>query len=236
MQRILAFGDSFIVGDLDDFGPDDVNYNPKFPPTHGMRYEERLEYLKYNISFVSIIAQRLNKELLNFASRGSSNFNQLDQLIFFISSGNLKPDDIIMFGITTTYRDRFSLQPMVKNTPLHPTTLDLIYVLSVLDSISKKYEVPIIKFNLFDNPLIELPISFNFDFSFKNYLGWDLKANTLSDIINDTWGDSITKKYSFHTQMKIKEGYEQFWTWNRHPSVEGHKKLANWFLNNVDLK
>ena len=170
MSRIIAFGDSFVVGDLDDFGKNDVNYNPKFPPSHNMGYEERLEYLKYNISFVSIIAQKLNKELLNLASRGSSNFNQLDQLLFFISSGNLKPNDMIMFGITTTYRDRFSLQPTIKNTPVHLTTLDLIYVLSILDSISKKYAVPIIKFNLFDNPTIGLPNSFDFDFCFENYL------------------------------------------------------------------
>lgn len=235
MSRIIAFGDSFVVGDLDDFGKNDVNYNPKFPPSHNMGYEERLEYLKYNISFVSIIAQKLNKELLNLASRGSSNFNQLDQLLFFISSGNLKPNDMIMFGITTTYRDRFSLQPTIKNTPVHLTTLDLIYVLSILDSISKKYAVPIIKFNLFDNPTIGLPNSFDFDFCFENYIGWDLKANTLTDIINDTWGDSVDKKYPFHTQMKVKEDYEQFWTWNRHPSIEGHKKLADWFLKNIDI-
>lgn len=235
MTRIIAFGDSFVVGDLDDFGPTDVNYNPKFPSTHNMGYEERLEHLKYNVSFVSIIAQQLNKGLLNLASRGSSNFNQIDQLIFFISSGNLKPDDMIMFGITTTYRDRFSLQPNVKNTPLHPTILDLIYILSVLDTISKKYSVPIIKFNLFDNPLIGLANSFNFDFCFDNYVGWDLKANTLTDIINDTWGNDINQKYPFHTEVKVNKEYEQFWTWNRHPSIEGHKKIANWFLNNVSL-
>jgi hypothetical protein len=233
MSRLIAFGDSFVVGDLDDFGPTDGNYNPKFPPTHGMTPGEREKYLKYNVSFVSIIAKELDRELAIMAVRGCSNYAQLDQLIFFISRGELKPDDIIMFGMTTTCRDRAMRHPCTDVAWDKFLVLDLVYILSTLDSMSKKYSVPIYKFNLFDNPLVGQPFSFNFDFYFDNYIGWDLKANTLTDILNDTWGHNISDRYPYHTHMTVKEEYEQFWTWNRHPSEEGHKKIARWFLKEV---
>jgi len=233
MSRILAFGDSFVVGDQDDYGPNDVNYNPKIPTTHSMGPNEREQYLKYNVSFAALIAKQLGKELLNFAVRGTSNFSQIDQLLLFIGNGKLQQDDLILFGISTTVRDRSIIYPSTDLEWDKFSVLDLVYILSTLDSISKKYSVPIIKFNLFDNPLVGQSFNFDFDFAYDNYIGWDVKANTLSDVINDTWAMPINERHPYHTHMMVKPDYEQYWTWNRHPSIEGHKKLADWFLKQV---
>ena len=238
MSRLIAFGDSFVVGDLDDFGPTDAPYyNPDFPPTHGMSFNDRLEYLKYNVSFASIIAKALDLELVNLAVRGSSNYAQLDILLEFVSDNKLQPDDIIFFGITTTIRDRRRVdgKPMWVKQNDGIEEHDLFIVLSVLDSLSKKYSVPIIKLNLFDNPLISNPCNLNF--KFDNYLGWDLKSNTMSDIINDTWGQPTEIRALDYIKIqfrpRVKKAYEYLWTWNRHPSIEGHKKVADWLMNNV---
>ena len=242
MKRILAFGDSFVFGDQDDFGPGDCNYDPKYH-THGMSDFEREIYLKNHVSFVALLAKELNCSLVNSAQRGSGNYPQLDHLLEFIEEKKLDSGDVILFGITTTARDRID-QP---NPPLPPSyhrifnkefavkgyvdRFDLFYILSTLDVISKMYNVPIIKFNLFDNPLCD-PLK-NINFKFDNYLGWDLKANTLINILNDDWGTDIGRPV-FHTDIQPKPDYEKFYTWNRHPSELGHRKIANWFLENIN--
>ena len=89
MKRILAFGDSFVVGDQDDFGPQDFNYNPEYPPTHNMSYDDRFEYLKNHVSFVALLAKEFDCSLINFAERGCGNYVQLDKLLAFIEEGKL---------------------------------------------------------------------------------------------------------------------------------------------------
>ena len=76
-------------------------------------------------------------------------------------------------------------------------------------------------------------VKFILKFNFENYIGYNLKANTLVDILNDEWGLDISK-HVYHTNIKPKLGYEEFYTWNRHPSELGHKKIADWFILNTD--
>ena len=244
MKRILAFGDSFVVGDLDDFGPNDPakNHNPQFPPTHGMNYDTRLKYVMNNVSFVSLIAKDFNCPLINLAGRGSGNYQQLDNLLEFIEEKGIQPGDVILFGITSTIRDRID-QPNPPPPNRHSIfnkhiavkgyvdRFDLFYILSTLDVVSRTYNVPIIKFNIFDNAVYD-PLK-NIKFNFDNYLGQGLKANTLINILNDDWGQDIPRPV-FHTSIKPKADYEQYYTWNRHPSELGHRKIADWFLKNVD--
>ena len=48
------------------------------------------------------------------------------------------------------------------------------------------------------------------------------------------WGSSSFIKDVYHTEIKVPIGYEHLYTWNRHPSIEGHKKIADWFFNIID--
>ena len=57
MTTLHAFGDSFIVGDQDDF----LHEVPDAP--HQMDWDERLEYLKTQVSFVSILADHYGYKL-----------------------------------------------------------------------------------------------------------------------------------------------------------------------------
>jgi hypothetical protein len=239
MKRILAFGDSFVVGDQDDFGPQDFNYNPEYPPTHNMSYDDRLEYLKNHVSFVALLAKEFNCALINFAERGCGNYVQLDKLLEFIEEGRLEQGDLILFGITSTLRDRNSVPSVDGNYPIavgemknkgYVDRFDLFYILSALDAISKRCNVSIIKFNLFDNPMCNS--SSNLNFNFENFIGFNLNANTLVNILNDDWGADISRPV-YHTQIKPGSNYKQYYTWNKHPSVLGHKKIAEWFLKNI---
>jgi hypothetical protein len=246
IKRLLAFGDSFVLGELDDFGPGDINYNADFPPNHNMGYYERIEYLKYNISFASLIARYFKYEFINYAYRGSSNYLQLDRLMNLIHKNELYPTDVILFGITTTVRDRISIIPQDWNPKSYINLIDpnmicrswkciehndLFFILSTLDTISKQYNVPIIKFHLFDNN-----INKNILYPHDNFLGWGFENNTLLDILDDTWCCEVGRPSVHHSKIKPKSGYEQFYTWNGHPSELGHKKLARWFIDNNILK
>jgi len=241
MKRILAFGDSFVFGDLDDFGPGDCNYNPEFH-THGMSNWDREVYVKNNVSFVALLAKEFGCNLENMAQRGSGNYQQLDSLLEFIEEKSIQSGDVILFGITSTIRDRID-QP---NPPLpnrhsifnkhiavkgYVNRFDLFYILSTLDVISRTYNVPILKFNIFDNAVYD-PLK-NIKFNFDNYLGQGLKANTLINILNNDWGQDIARPV-FHTAIKPKADYEKYYTWNRHPSELGHQKIADWFLKNIN--
>jgi hypothetical protein len=249
MNRILAFGDSFVVGDQDDFLPPDCNYNPKYPPQHNMNYDQRVEYLKSNISFASLIAKELGYDYINFAQRGLGNFVQLDILLSFIKSGQLEKTDIILFGLTTNGRDRISLMfdsydkkstevRIIDSNLKEPENWDTIeefdyfYIISILDMISKKYKIPVIKFNLFSNTLCN--VTGCLDYHSDNFIGLGLSNNTLIDVLNDTWGLLNKDKHVYHTELIIPKGYEKFYTWNKHPSIEGHKKISTWFLDIID--
>lgn len=248
MTKLFAFGDSFVVGDLDDFGENDCNYNPNYPPQHNMGYDERLNYLKYNVSFASLLAKHFNLEFENLAERGSSNYLQLDRFSLLISKGKIKPNDIVLFGITHSSRDRLSLIEH-QNSPevgtlgvifheirTDPEKLymiehfDFFYILSVLESFKKKYRVNILAFNLFYNTVHS---GESLDYEFNFLLGSEYKNNTLVDLINDTWGSNLIKNNTYHTHMDIPKGYESFYTWNKHPSELGHKKIKEWFVRHI---
>ena len=248
-MKIHAFGDSFVVGDQDDFLDDE---NTTLAQTHGMNFGERIKFLKYNVSFVALIAKELNIELINYAERGSGNFPQLDKLWVACNNNQVNPGDTVLFGMTTTTRDRIGCSSIEKTTSKnygeflvdrqlinshnHGTIgiIDQFYILSVLEKISKLFKLRIIKFNLFDNPSDYTDMN-NINFAgFADFVGADVKGNTLIDIINDTWGDGIKNPY--HDQLVIKQGYDQYYTSKKHPSVLGHQKIANWFIKNINFK
>ena len=75
----------------------------------------------------------------------------------FIEEGKLEQGDLILFGITSTLRDRNSVPSVDGHYPIavgemknkgYVDRFDLFYVLSALDAISKRCNVTIIKFNL----------------------------------------------------------------------------------------
>ncbi len=244
-MKLVAYGDSFVMGDQDDF------VHEVKRPTHSMGYDERTEYLRYNVSFPSLISKHFKISCINRAERGSGNYPQLDKLYFDLESGIINSGDLILFGITTVTRDRISLGNFKRVTSTdHGECLidrkminsyntdkigeiDLFYILSILQTLSKCYSVNIISFNIFDIPLSHLEIV-PARFNFENYIGWNIKGNSLIDILNDTWGES--KYHPYHTDLKIPQGYENYYTIKKHPSIDGHKKISNWFINNIDWK
>lgn len=245
MRKLLAFGDSFVLGDLDDFGPKDLNYNSKFPPTHGMGYYERVKFLKENVSFASFIAKNYNLDYENFAERGLGNFVQLDELLLAAKNGKIKEGDVILFGISISTRDRISvlapnalfgiISPSLSTNPDNFNTIeqfDFFWILSVLESVRKRYKVTIIAFNLFYNPLFKIPEPLNFDFDF--FIGRGIDNNTIVDVLNDTYGTPPNKKHVYHIHMSIPDHAAQFYTWNKHPSELGHIKIKNWLINYID--
>ncbi len=244
-MKIVAYGDSFVMGDQDDFAHEVKK------PTHSMGYEERVEYLRYNVSFPSLISKHFGISCINRAERGSGNYPQLDKLYLDLESGVINKNDLVLFGITTVTRDRISLGNFERSTSAsygeclidrkmlnsHNTNkigeIDLFYILSILHTLSKCYSVNILCFNIFDIPLAHLE-TIPSQFNFENYIGWNIKGNSLIDILNDTWGE--TKYHPYHTYLKVPQGYENYYTIKNHPSIEGHKKISNWFINTIEWK
>lgn len=247
-MKIYAFGDSFVVGDQDDFYGD-PNTSKTNPPTHGMTYDQRLEYLKYNVSFVSLIAKHLNAELVNVAERGSGNYPQLDKLKMELSSGTIVSGDIVLFGITSLLRDRITLHQFQKITDGSSgpslidrnlinewdldriSKIDLFYILAILEKLSKAYNVPIIKFNLFTNALAGESEETKKLYESVDSVCLINEGNTLIDILNDTWGQPTS--YPYHDKLIVSPGYEHLYTNIKHPSIDGHKKIATWWVNNI---
>lgn len=257
-KTLHAYGDSFVVGDQDDWWH---LKDPNVRPRHNMRFEERLEYLKNHVSFVSLLAKHYGLNLQNHAIRGCGNYPQLDRLCTHLIEGVVKPGDIVLFGFSTFFRDRVQLHlyEAATTTKTGPhlidrdllakdadtsriIELDFFYVVSLLDKLSAKFGVPIIKFNLFDNALhyaSKLVIDMCQP---SNFLGYGQPGNTLIDILNDTWGvDSAcfwTKNAANfnHDKLPVKPEHEYLYTYYRHPSIEGHKKIANWWIENNILE
>lgn len=235
---IHAFGDSFVVGDQDDF------LHETEEAGHDMQFNERLHYLMYNVSFAALIAKELNEEFTNHAIRGSGNYPQIDILMQKILDGTITKKDTVLFGITTLVRDRQQLlafenvtsygrgpcmidRELIPNKIEDIALLDHFYILSILENISAIYDVKIIKFYLFDNARISKN---TVDFIPSNFVGFSESGTTLIDILNDTWdtGDKV----GYHDCIDIPPGYEDMYTKYKHPSIKGHKKIANWFLTN----
>jgi hypothetical protein len=251
-NTLHAFGDSFIVGDQDDFLH---QKDPNVKPTHKMQYSERLHFIKYNISFVSILAKHYRYDLENYAVRGSGNYPQLDRLWAKLTEGKIKSGDIVLFGLTTMERDRvllhrysfdstvneftgpclidrdlISKEQMVANGERPILERDFYYITATLTQLSEQFNVPIIKFNLWDNALYNSSEQIKNVCKVKDFVGYDVPGNTVIDILNDTWGTPTI--HPFHTDLKIQPAYEHLYTYYRHPSVEGHKKIAQWWIDN----
>jgi hypothetical protein len=248
-KTLHAFGDSFIVADQDDF----LHFHhPKVVPTHGMEWDQRLHYLKYTVSFVAILADHYGYDLNNYAERGSGNYPQLDRLWLNLTNGTITPGDIVLFGLTTTIRDRFALTDFEKSTSdkwgpclidrdllsksadrQRILELDFYYLLTILDRLSEQFNVKIIKFNLFDNALDLATDDIKHICKVKDFVGYDVAGNTLIDILNDTWGAGVAHSFA-HQEVTVLPEHEHLYTVNRHPSIEGHKKIAKWWiLNNI---
>jgi len=243
-NTLHAFGDSFIVGDQDDF----LHEVPD--ATHGMPWDERIKYLKTQVSFVAILAQHYGYDLKNHAERGSGNYPQIDRLWLNLINGNITDGDTVLFGITTTIRDRFMLHEvdrctsdqvgpfMVERTLVAKQAdrqrlleLDYFYILSLLDQLSQKFKIKIIKFNLFDNSLDHATSRTTDICKVDDFVGWATPGNTLVDVLNDSWGRGVFYTFA-HEEIKIPTGYEHLYTVKKHPSIEGHKKIANWWISN----
>jgi len=249
MRKLHAFGDSFVSGDQDDFLHDLEGTG--IVANHTMGYDERDNYLKYNVSFVSHIAKELDLELINYSMRGSGNIPQLDKLVRAVLKGEIDKDDIIFFCFSTFLRDRVQLYrlsdqfigagkgPMLADEKAIQCSsfrneielIDCFNVLSTLDSISSRLGIRTIKCHAFDNSLDFVDDSFRTKYNFNDYVGWDVRGNTLIDILNGTWGGG--GKHQLHHDATMPANLSHLYTRKNHPSVEGHQKIAKWFIDNV---
>lgn len=230
-MKIWAYGDSFVAGDQDI-------------PNRVDAVEENMEYNRYNISFASHLAKSVNRKLINRAISGCSNYVQLDKL--FLDAHKIDKNDIVLFGITTTWRDRFTLQnicPEVLSKTRGPTmlhrelvydyeltkipTIDLFYVLSAIEKIEKIFEIKVVKFNLFHDIISEASEEDKKLFKFDNYIGLDVEGNTLIDLLIENWGNP-QKRIVDHSKWKPSNKYGHLFTSKSHPNVEGHKIIAIW--------
>jgi hypothetical protein len=222
-MKLHAFGDSFVVGDQDE--KDDKNK----------------EYLKYNVSFVSIIAKHFGIELVNYSESGSGNFSQLDKLFLNLKYGTIQKNDVVLFGMTSTSRDRTDVIRHYPNSSFRISALsvdnpdifnllmemDEFYILSILENLGRLHDVKIIKFNAFTRPFTTTKLSTKL---FTNYLN----DGNLMDILDDTWGVNVNHLES-HGDMVVMNQYKHLYTPHKHPSVIGHEKIARWFIDNVDI-
>lgn len=240
-MKLHAFGDSFTVGDQDDFD--------QFKD-----FDARLEYLRYNVSYISIVASELGYTLVNHACRGSGNFPQIDKLWNNFLNNNITSDDLVFFAMSTSSRDRSTCIELKKATStswgecvidremllngnsqqIHE--LDYFYVLSVLDQIRKKFNIKIIIMQAFDQCL-DKNYAIRHLFNFEGFIGCNHLNNTFINILNDTWANDkeLIEYGGNHLKITIPPGYDHLYTEDRHPSIEGHKKIAQWLLKNVEF-
>jgi hypothetical protein len=228
MKKIWAYGDSFVAGDQDIPGRVDA-------------IEENSNYNRYNISFVSHLAKKLEVELTNRAISGCSNFVQLDRL--WMDAPDIKNTDIVIFGLTTSWRDRFTLPHTCKeyfldtrgpsildrglaSNPHKIPLVDLFYVLSSIEKIEKVYNLKVVKLNLFHDTILEASEAEKKIFDFENFIGLGVSGNTLMEVLTENWGNS--KKIIDHSKWSPSKEHRHLFTRFSHPSIEGHKLIADW--------
>jgi hypothetical protein len=242
VSTLYAFGDSFTLGDQDDFLEES-----KSSPSHQMSYDERVEFLKYNVSFTSHIAKEINVNLKNFAVRGSGNFPQLDKLWQNVKNNSITKDDIVFFGFSSWYRDRLSIadhkrvysfdfgpcmidKELFKTHELHCIQIiDLFQILSSLKCLQSFVGFKLVCLQMFDaleyrQDCFDLFSQFNF------YIEGGRPGFTSIDILNDTWSQNI-KYEGNHVKIEPPGQYQHLYTVNRHPSILGHKKISDFLLN-----
>jgi hypothetical protein len=230
-MTIWAYGDSFVAGDQDIPGRIDA-------------IEENMEFNRYNISFAHHLANSLDTPLINRAISGCSNFVQLDKL--WLDFKNFKKNDIVLFGITTAWRDRFlipyecpsllkkTVGPKIINRELIEDKnftkipiIDLFYLLSVIEKLEKNLDIKIIKFNLFHDVLLEASAEEKEIFKFSNFIGLGIQGNTLIDVLTDNWG-KFNHRISDHSKWTPPKKFRHLFTAKSHPNAEGHKIISQW--------
>jgi hypothetical protein len=235
-MKMWAYGDSFVAGDQDIPGRVDA-------------IKEHTEYNRYNVSFASHFAKKLNIPLINRGISGCSNFVQLDKL--WLDAPSIEPTDVVIFGITTSWRDRYTLPstvpqyfkdtrgPAILNRELlgndqeeRIAIIDLFYILSVIEKIETLFNIKIVKFNLFHDVVKESSIEDLKFFKFDRFIGLHTNGNTLLDVLTDNWGNPISR-ISDHSKWIPPVEYKHLFTRNSHPNVEGHKKIAVWLENEL---
>lgn len=229
-MKIYAYGDSFVAGDQDIPGRIDA-------------VTENMEFNRYNVSFASVLAKKLGAELINRGISGCSNFVQLDQL--WVDSEYIQPDDLVIFGFSTPWRDRFVIPyehksiivptrgPCILNAKLFNDNahripvVDFFYTLSVIEKLEEIHGFKVIKFNAFHN-IFSDPVSPNDleKFKFDRFIGLHTPGNTLIDVLTDNWGNCVPR-ISDHSNW-IPEVNKHLFTAKSHPNVEGHIVIANW--------
>jgi len=233
-MKIWAYGDSFVAGDQDILGRIDA-------------IPANMEYNRYNVSFASILSKELNVELTNRAISGCSNFVQLDQL--FMDSENISPGDLVLFGFSSPWRDRWSIptygpdflkstkgpslvdRTLIKSETHRVGIVDFFYTLSVLTRLQATYNFKVVAFNSFHNVLKNASNEDIVKFNFDNFVGIKEPGNTLLNVLSDTWGDN--DGIDDHTVWIPPLGLEYLFTKQKHPSIEGHKKIAKWLYNYI---
>ncbi len=233
-MKIWAYGDSFVAGDQDIPGRIDA-------------IPENMEYNRYNISFASVLAKERGVELINRGISGCSNFVQLDQL--YIDSNTISHDDMVLFGITSPWRDRWSiphqgpdfLKPsrgpaLVDRTLINSEThrvgvVDFFYTLSVIKQLQEIHKFKVVAFNLFHNVLQDAAVEDLEKFNFDNFIGLKEKGNTVLNVLADSWGEQDGNHN--HCAWTPPVRLEHLFTVNRHPSAEGHKKIAKWLCQYI---
>ena len=236
-MKLWAYGDSFVAGDQDIPNRVDAIF-------------EHTEYNRYNISFASHLARSLGIELINRGISGCSNFVQLDKL--WLDAPSISKDDIVIFSLTTPWRDRFTIPhscPELVADTRGPTLvhrelvngsqnfsrvaiIDLFYVLSVIEKIEKLFNIRVVKFNAFHNAIAEAEDADKKLFTFDNFIDIDIAGNTLLDLLTEEWGKN-KKTDPDHTKLKPPAKYLHLFTSKYHPSLEGHKLIAEWLENKL---
>jgi hypothetical protein len=100
----------------------------------------------------------------------------------------------------------------------------------MLARLSEQFDVPIFKFNLFTNALYQASEQIKKICEVKDFIGYNVLGNTVVDILNDTWGQTTTHPHDH--KITVRPEHEYLYTYYRHPSVEGHKKIAQWWIDN----
>jgi hypothetical protein len=235
-MKIWAYGDSFVAGDQDIV--DKNNFE-----------DSVLEYNRYNVSFASVLAKHLNVELINRAIPGCSNFVQLDRL--WMDATEISSDDLVIFGLTTSWRDRFQIpynvpgyiaefkgdglvyKPLLYAADQNRISVaDLFYVLSSIEQLAKLYNLNVVKFNLFHNCLQEASAEDCNKFKFDKFIGQGMQGNTLIDMLTNNWGANVSR-ISDHSKWDPDNNYKHLFTVKSHPNVDGHKLIAKWLYKQL---
>lgn len=234
-MKLWAYGDSFVAGDQDD-------------PLRIDALPEVMEYNRYEVSFAALLAKKLNIKITNRAVSGCSNFVQLDRL--FTDAKNIGKDDIVIFCLTSSLRDRFQIPlhyPEFVKDSRGPTlgdrsmfnsdnmyeipTADIFYVLSAIEKIENIYGIKIVKINAFHNFMDNCNDTAKFNF--KNFLGLHFKNNTMLDILSNNWLSDDHNKVFDHNKWSPPKQFKKYFTKKSHPSIQGHKKLCEWFYKEL---